>query len=220
MASLPAFENDNVERNLAVCETLFNFFHRLETKTCNTVIMAYDLSRPRIQHCDPLNFRLIEDLCGPRFLAKNLAIVTTNWHTETPAEAEHLESRESDLRSRESCFKDFLERGAQCHRHNYNGSLPTLELLSALAAQSPIPLAIQEEVSTNPAFNRTKIGEVMAQRLQDHLKMVAERSDSLKAELAKVSNSGLNNDKKYAMETDQEALQQTWVRLKRIIEEL
>ncbi|KAH6912036.1 hypothetical protein BKA70DRAFT_1184565 [Coprinopsis sp. MPI-PUGE-AT-0042] len=222
IASLPAFENDDVEKNLAVCEALFDFFDSIQQRDCHAVIMAYDLSRPRLRHCDFLNFRLIADLCGPQIFAKNLAIITTNWRSENPANAAHLHNRDSDLRSRESCFKEFLEHGAQCHRHEYTGSPSMLELLRALSASPPMPLAIQEEVTTDPAFNRTKIGRVMGQRLRDHLKLVSERSESLKAELEKILEGNwdlFDDEEKSAMERDQEALDQTRERLNRIVEE-
>ncbi|KAH6912029.1 hypothetical protein BKA70DRAFT_823585 [Coprinopsis sp. MPI-PUGE-AT-0042] len=196
------------------------FFHSHEVRTCNTVVVAYDLSRPRLRHCDPLNFRLVKDLCGPRFFANNLAIITTNWHSAA-AEVAHLESRESDLRSKENCFKDFLDRGAQCHRHGHNESPPISELLRTFAAHSSMPLAIRDEVGTNLTFSRTMMGGVMARRLRDHLKMVSERSDSLKAALEEAKKRwGLfDEDEKFAMERDQEALEQTWVRLSKILED-
>ncbi|KAH6901439.1 hypothetical protein BKA70DRAFT_688530 [Coprinopsis sp. MPI-PUGE-AT-0042] len=223
IASLPAFENDDVEKNLEVCKILFNFFHRLRRNKCNNVVMAYDLSMLRLRHCDYFNFRLVADLCGPHYVRNNLTIITTNWNSETLAEVAHLENRESDLLSRGKCFKDFLERGARYYRHDSLGSPPTVTLLRTLAAQHPVPLAIQEEVTANLTFNKTKIGEVMTQRLRDHLKMVSERSQSLKTELAEASKDDWDRFTDYevdAMARDQEALEQTWVRLSGLVEDL
>ncbi|KAH6901395.1 hypothetical protein BKA70DRAFT_1436076 [Coprinopsis sp. MPI-PUGE-AT-0042] len=137
IVNLPAYD-ESVEKDADVNETLRSFFRHHETRVCHAVILAYDLSKFRLRCIDLLNFALIAKLCGPSF-SKNLAIVTTNWH-QNPEDRHHFEARETDLKTNKCFCGGFLEDGARYYAHK---DVPTSKIITDLASQPPMLLAIQ-----------------------------------------------------------------------------
>ncbi|KAH6911921.1 hypothetical protein BKA70DRAFT_1098366, partial [Coprinopsis sp. MPI-PUGE-AT-0042] len=198
LADLPAFDQEDLETNARVCQSLLWFFSKHGLKACNALIFAHDILQPKIRKVDALNFGLVKDLCGEAFY-KKVVIVTTNWHLSN--QPDKLKKRESEVCARSDCFP-LLDGGAQLDP--CTSSWQALTLLSRMANTAPSPLGVQIEAKGNASLAETSIGATLRLQLHAAIDKCAENLCTLEQDLKDASLQEDVKDIKYHIHATKE----------------
>ncbi|KIK51367.1 hypothetical protein GYMLUDRAFT_234181 [Collybiopsis luxurians FD-317 M1] len=154
------------------------------------VLYLHRISDNRITGVTKRNIKMFHNLCGYDAM-KNIAVITTRWDLVTETEGA---SREREIRTNPSFFKDAITNGAGLIRHLTNTTHSAQEILSDLIVKSePVALKIQKElVDENKNLHDTAAGAELNRELREQIQKYKDEIEQIKTEMKERQQKGDN----------------------------
>lgn len=149
------------------------------------IIYMHRISDNRIGGIAKENFRLFEKICGTDAM-KNVLIVTTMWEDVT---LEIGTSREKELASKSTFFKDAIDAGARMTR-NYNTAVSAKTVMQNIINNLPQTLQMQREiVDEKKIVPQTEAGIELQNELERQVEIIRHATKQLQAEMVLAAGS-------------------------------
>ncbi|KZT01502.1 P-loop containing nucleoside triphosphate hydrolase protein [Laetiporus sulphureus 93-53] len=185
----PGFD-DTSKSQAEILKDIAHFLEKMyeRGRKLSGMIYLHRISDNRVGGIARENFRLFTKICG-RGAMKNVLIATTMWEEVSE---EVGASREQELESKATFFKDAISQGARMKRHHNNAS-SALDIMRYFIDRSPEVLQMQHElvdehkkVPETAAGLELKLGleqqevkhTAAMQRLRQELESVIEQRDT------------------------------------------
>jgi len=147
------------------------------------VIYFHRISEGRWRKSDTRSFEWLKRICGETTL-RNVVLMTNMWGPGTPEEVGEMRERQLAV----EFVKPALDGGAQLLRH-YDTTESAHQIIRAILDNHRIPLQVQRElVDEKREFDRTTVGEGIAQEVEESTKKLEKKIERLEKELRTVAD--------------------------------